>query len=211
MNYRRNLEGFKNPEDIHDNPSMEEIRRELEEFDQFRDCIDPHFEVEALNLEKKELYKRFEKDAIECIKSWKERIERLLKEEDRISDRIDEYLREKGLLLPRFDVYIGQQALDVQRKYHLLNDAELEEEPMIIVFNLPKPLFRFWWKGGAGTWGERSQDTRQMVIEWGRIYRDVIRTVWDMTDYGDTCFERLNPEGVHEEGEYYYLWRLRED
>jgi hypothetical protein len=212
MKHRYNPEGFRNPQDIIDNPSMEELRREFEEFDRFHECIERHFEVEDMSPEMKERYEQFEKDAVECVKAWKERIERLIQEESRISDRIEAYLREKGLLLPKFDVFTGEGADEKLERFQFGSD-ETKDQPdnaMLVVFNTPKPIEQFWWKGGAGDWGDKAQDTRRMVIEWGRIYRDVIKTVWDMTDYGDTYFDRLNPEGVHEEGEYYYVWKIRE-
>lgn len=118
-----------------------------------------------------------------------------------------EYLEKNGLDLPTFDVYTKKQA-DVLLKTFGFSGENITNGNFLIVFNLPKPLSQFWWKGGAELWGNQSNDVRKMVIEWGRIYRLMISTIWDAVDGGRSIMERINPYGVHDPKQYYYLWEM---
>lgn len=81
----------------------------------------------------------------------------------------------------------------------------------LVVFNLPKPLARWWWKGGL-QWGEAGEDLKGMVAEYGDFYRDLLPIIWEAIDgagwSGKLWFDRLNGVGEHDPGKFYYVWEV---
>lgn len=127
------------------------------------------------------------------------------------SVKVVEKTRGTDLLKPRFDVYGKNES----RKF--LDDigypyVQVEDESVLVVFNLPKPLAQFWWKG-VGEWGALDVDIDESAVEWGTMYRELMPVVWDNLDkyqYGRSLvFYRVNDVTDHEPGDYYYIWEVQ--
>jgi len=128
-----------------------------------------------------------------------------------LSEDIFSYLERKEFNLPNFIISYGKDSAT------LLKELDLEgqiynDEGLLIVFQLPKPLAQFWWKGGAESWGEYSEDVSDIVIEWGYFYRELMPVVWEKQGYyeneEDLNFERVNNVGQHDPQKYYYVWEI---
>jgi len=85
-----------------------------------------------------------------------------------------------------------------------------EEESVIVIFQLPKPLKNWWWKGGDHNRQDPDYKKNDIsVVAWGEIYARVLGALWtrlrnDARQH-DLNLNRLNDVGVHTE-DYYYIW-----
>ena len=93
-------------------------------------------------------------------------------------------------------------------------DIETNGQNLLLVFQLPKPLSQFWWKGGADSWGDLSEDVQDTVIEWGHFYRELMPIVWEEQGRHENesglDFQRVNGVGEHDPKKYYYIWEMSE-
>jgi hypothetical protein len=116
------------------------------------------------------------------------------------------------LHMPFFSVKHGEDAKmfleSVDHTDIILNDN------FLLVFDLPKVLNQWWWKGGDFK-ENKGVDLSGMVIEWGDFYRRTLPTVWSEKEkYNDKLYgfrmERINRLGQHEKNKFYYLWKISE-
>jgi len=105
-------------------------------------------------------------------------------------------------------MFEGDSAISKAIEYGL--DKMEDNNGLMIVFNLPKPVGQFWWKGGKGLWGEQAIDVDGKVIEWGFFYRKIMETVWETLGYYESetslNLRRLNAIGDHDPKNFYYVW-----
>ena len=89
-----------------------------------------------------------------------------------------EAIKEKHLS-PNFEIYVAgeRQKILEQLGYE---GFPLEKTSAIVVFNLPKPLAEWWWKGGVDLWGEKGEDVGGKVVEWGYFYRMLMDEIWSV-------------------------------
>ncbi len=132
-----------------------------------------------------------------------------------------QHLKQQELLRP----HIGLMDYAVAKQFlaqHKIFDPHAKDSrdwsgmtPEVFVnFELPKALSQ-WWAKGVGEWGNRGKDLGDMVIEWGKYYREIMPLVWKKMRVGvwsqrDRLFiERLNAQETHVVGEYYNVYVLR--
>lgn len=154
------------------------------------------------------------------------------------SDRVREFLANKRMDQPRVAVYsseafepqldkqmaafgLGQRAInlawddwtrdpDGQRLPESIYEPYIDVErsapgSFVVNFQLPKPLDIFW-----------SKQDESGPISWGALYRRMADVPWNVVHeweqkYGnDFSVRRLNPIGVHENGDdgFYYLFEV---
>lgn len=157
-----------------------------------------------------------------------------------VTEELRAKIKEKGFDTPKFTILHGDYALDFLEDANLASNygyppeitQELRDEhsrvvknenadgvryydvyknSVYVVFNLPKPLAEYWWKGGL-QWGAKGEDMGGMVFEWGNFYRECLPVVWEEQGYeqgeGDLFFERLNRNSQHDPSKYYYVWQV---
>lgn len=206
-------EGIKNPEDIYDQTTFEEIAREIKDirpnvkelFDLDPDLMNPE-QKKCLDRTREfcnELSKNFSADFLSVIEEYQN-------EGRPISQKIIDYLLEKKFDLPEFTILQGQSARELLIGFDL--DSEVEDKELLLVFQLPKPLARFWWKGGANLEGNESRGKEDKVIEWGHFYRELMGGVWHLQGYYENekglDFCRVNDYGEHDPKKFYYVWKM---
>lgn len=122
---------------------------------------------------------------------------------------IFQYARAKGLTMPTFSAMDHRMGNQFTEQHAL---PPLAEGELLLTFQLPKVLAAFWHKG-IGSWGEKGVDTQNMVIEWGRYYRELLPKVWHKIQKAENHKEfqvrRLNPKKEHESKDYYYAWGVK--
>jgi hypothetical protein len=127
------------------------------------------------------------------------------------TERIYQEVLERGYDSPKFTVF-DKTGGDEFLKEIGVND-EVRNGGLMIVFNLPKPLAQWWWKG-EGDWGDLSEEVHGMSTEWGIMYREVLPVIWehkDEVDYNaDSPIElyRINGIGAHDPLKFYYIWEV---
>ena len=89
-----------------------------------------------------------------------------------------------------------------------------EDDDWILVYNLPKPVGQFWKKGSDG-WVEQGTKIEEQIINWGKLYQTITEQIWGLIDiyYNSRGLKltRLNPVGVHEPLNFYYIWKVTVD
>ena len=133
-----------------------------------------------------------------------------------MSDRIKDYLLEKDMLLPRLDICSGEAALSFLQKTNLLDTTKFEVgKDLMLVFQLPKPLAQFWWKGDtSGSSKGVNVDLDGVGVEWGKFYHDIMPIVWEFIGEieceSNVYMVRVNDCGQHDPNLYYYVWKIVE-
>jgi len=154
------------------------------------------------NLVTREIKKRFLSLLKECKNGGRQ-----------VSQRIIDYLVERNLVIPSFEILNGQNASE-RLKDIGLSDEYVEEGSFVLIFQLPKPMAQFWWKGGAESWSSFGVEVDGMVIEWGYFYREIMPIVWGLQGYYENEVElqflRVNEIGQHDPKNYYYVWKIYE-
>lgn len=204
-------DGIKNPEDIYDQPTFEEIRQEIEKK---RPNVRELLDERTLSPEQKACLDKTREFCNELSENFRSEflslLERYRSERRQISQEIVDYLLEKNFDLPQFTVSQGRQANELLADFSL--DAEVKDRNLLLAFQFPKPLAHFWWKGGVDSWGDLGEDMEDRVIEWGHFYRELIREVWNLQgcyeNEENLAFRRLNGIGEHDPGNFYYVWEM---
>ncbi len=187
----RSEEGFRNPNDIYDLTGAKEEKR---------------------NPERMELMQMAREFVADMQKLLKDRLGSLMVEAQKmptpIPPAIIEYMEKTEMNLAQFSMFEGGSAVSKTIEYGL--DKMEDENGLMIVFNLPKAIGQFWWKGGTGLWGEQAVDVDGKVIEWGFFYRKLMDTVWETLGYYEAetplNLRRLNAIGDHDPKNFYYVW-----
>ncbi len=187
----RREEGFRNQNDVYDLTGLREETRNPE------------------RMELKQVVREF---VSEMQKLLKDRLGSLIIESQQsatpIPPEIIAYMEKTGMNTAQFSMFEGDSAISKTVEYGL-DDME-DENGLMIVFNLPKPIGQFWWKGGTGLRGEKAIDVEGKVIEWGFFYRKLMETVWETIGYYESetslVLRRLNAIGDHDPKNFYYVW-----
>lgn len=223
-------EGLKNSADILDTSTFEGIKAEIEaEILGARDFLEiPEISLEEakalpnikedfkdseLSAKRKEIVGEIRKFCAELSIRFGEKFLLLLdqyqKEKQRIPKQIIDYLKKHDFDLPTCSIKCGEKAEEALEDFGL--SSYLEEGSFLIIFQLPKPLAQYWWKGGVGIWGDKSKDVGD-AIEWGEFYRKLMPSVWETRKFysneKDLEFRTINDMGQHDPKKYYYVWEV---
>ncbi len=130
-----------------------------------------------------------------------------------IPDRTLTYLEESGLTDPNFKFRLGAEADILLGELGLgTGKPEISSDNGVLVFNLPKPLAKFWWKSDSLPGLASHRKPLGSVIEWGGIYYDLMPIVWNITEEFELgnhlIFDRINGLGQHVPDSYYYVWKV---
>lgn len=120
-------------------------------------------------------------------------------------DKTLEKIMERGFDVPEFSIYGSQAARSFLQEQNELGIEEFSDNFMVN-FQLPRPLAKFWYKGGGGS---KSQPVKEGEIEWGHFYRMCMPVIYsgvDRTEMSGLFLNRLNQFGQHDPKNYYYLW-----
>ncbi len=212
------LEGFKNSDDVlgecildfetfyNIKYNIREISPNIEELSDEK-VLDAKMKRSLFKIRKfcKELTKEFRDTFLMLLDQY--RYERRY-----ISQRIIDYLLEKEFILPKFKIAYGRKIPELMKYINL--KYEHHSSDILLVFQLPKPLAQFWWKGGAYSWGSLAEDMEDIVIEWGHFYRELMPVVWELQGFYENevglYFCRVNRVGEHDPKKYYYVWIVGE-
>ncbi len=209
----RRLEGLRNPEDIWDIEIFDDIRGEIEKVSlNIRELVEEH----KLDAETKRCLDKTRTFCNELSEKFRQTflilLEEYRNERRKISQKIVDYLLEKKFDLPNFTIAHGNKAQKLLEEYGF--DIKNNGKNLLLVFQLPKPLSQFWWKGGVDSWGDLSEDVQDTVIEWGHFYRELMPVVWEEQGYHENehglVFNRINGIGDHDPKKYYYIWEMSE-
>jgi len=209
----RQLEGLKNSEDLWDTATFDDIKQTI---DQLSPNTKELVSEEELSAEMKRCLKKTRAFCSELSDDFKQtflsRLDQYRRERRQIAPKIVEYLLEKNFVLPNFTIASQEQAQALLEEYGYV--GEMNEQKLLLVFNLPKPLAHFWWKGGADSWGDLAEDIHDTAIEWGHFYRELMPVVWETQGRHENenglDFYRVNGTGEHDPKKYYYIWEISE-
>lgn len=121
------------------------------------------------------------------------------------TDTMLQKMMERGYDVPDFSIYGSQAAQDFLSEQDELGINGYSDN-FLVNFQLPKPLARFWYKGGSGS---RSVPVKDGEIEWGHFYRLAMPVIYsgiDKAQMSGLHLNRLNQFGQHDPKKYYYLW-----
>lgn len=121
------------------------------------------------------------------------------------TDKIMQKMIERGYDVPDFSIYGSQAAQEFLSDRKELGIDSFSDN-FAVNFQLPKPLARFWYKGGGGS---KSIPVKEGEIEWGHFYRMAMPAIYSGVDKAgmqNLYLNRLNQFGQHDPKEYYYLW-----
>ncbi len=210
----KKLEGAENSEDIWDIYEFDKIKNQIEKQTSFniKELIDKDESI----VEFQECLSKTRSFCDEVSKDFKQQFLCLLdqyrKERRQIPQKIIDYLSEKDFIFPNFIIAVREQAQKLLEEYGF--QEEINNQDLLLVFQLPKPLAKFWWKGGADSWGGESIDIEDRAIEWGHFYRELLPIIWETQgryeDEKGLDFYRINEIGEHDPEKYYYIWKMSE-
>lgn len=113
----------------------------------------------------------------------------------------------RGHDTPSFTIYGKKAGEDfIENTCSELGIEGFESNDMVLNFNLPDILGRFWYRGGVGA---KSQPVPEGAIEWGHFYRSGMPAIWRSIDAAPRkglFLDRLNAFGQHDYKKYYYLY-----
>ncbi len=119
----------------------------------------------------------------------------------------------RGYDLPQFSIKQGESARAfLESTGNLSGTSSLLKDSVLLIFNLPRPIARFWYKGGQDSWGEGAQKVDPNNIEWGHFYREIMDTVWEgvgVEEFKGLAFQRINDLSDHKLQKYYYIWAVK--
>ncbi len=121
------------------------------------------------------------------------------------TDEIIQKMMDRGYDVPDFSIYGAESAQEFFNTNSELGITEYGQN-FLVNFNLPKPLGRFWYKGGNGS---KSVPVPEGAVEWGHFYRTTMPAIWNSVDKAAMSglhLNRINEFGQHDPLNYYYLW-----
>ena len=117
----------------------------------------------------------------------------------------------RGHDTPSFTIYGKEAGEDfIENTCSELGIEGFESNGMVLNFNLPDILGRFWYRGGVGA---KAQPVPEGAIEWGHFYRSGMPAIWRSVDAAPIkglFLDRLNAFGQHDYKKYYYLYDAME-
>ncbi|HWQ40601.1 MAG TPA: hypothetical protein VN456_01025, partial [Desulfosporosinus sp.] len=121
------------------------------------------------------------------------------------TDKMIQKMMERGYDVPDFSIHGSQSAQEFLSQREELGIDSFGDN-FLVNFQLPKPLAKFWYKGGNGS---KSQPVKDGEIEWGHFYRMAMPMIYngvDRVSMQGLYLNRLNQFGQHDPKKYYYLW-----
>jgi len=123
----------------------------------------------------------------------------------KFTDKMMQKMMERSYDLPDFSLYGSQAAEEFLSKQQELGIDGFSDN-FLVNFQLPRPLAKFWYKGGNGS---KSVPVKEGEIEWGHFYRMCMPVIYsgvDRSQMSGLYLNRLNQFGQHDPKKYYYLW-----
>ncbi len=123
----------------------------------------------------------------------------------KFTDKMMQKMMERSYDVPDFSIYGSQAAQEFLSQQPELGIDGFSDN-FLVNFQLPKPLARFWYKGGSGS---KSQPVKEGEIEWGHFYRMAMPVIYsgvDRAGMSGLYLNRLNGFGQHDPKKYYYLY-----
>ncbi|MBU2407008.1 MAG: hypothetical protein KJ760_19645 [Proteobacteria bacterium] len=123
----------------------------------------------------------------------------------KFTDKMMQKMMERGYDLPDFSLYGSRAAEEFLSKQQELGIDGFSDN-FLVNFQLPRPLAKFWYKGGNGS---KSVPIKEGEIEWGHFYRMCMPVIYsgvDRSQMSGLYLNRLNQFGQHDPKKYYYLW-----
>lgn len=130
------------------------------------------------------------------------------------SQEMMERMIEKGYDLPQLKILSDEFAQRFLDETDINTGHPVGDDSLLVIFNLPKPMGRFWYKGGEDYWGddkEKEEIDRSKNVAWGDFYRKSAPVIWNIDndmDEKDIKVNRLNLAGQHDPKKYYYIWEV---
>ena len=121
------------------------------------------------------------------------------------TDKMIQKMMERGYDVPDFSIHGSQSAQEFLSQRTELGIDSFNDN-FLVNFQLPKPLAKFWYKGGNGS---KSVPVKDGEIEWGHFYRMCMPIIYngvDRSQMSGLYLNRLNSFGQHDPKKYYYLW-----
>ena len=123
------------------------------------------------------------------------------------TDKMMQKMILRGHDTPSFTIYGKEAGEDfIENTCSELGIEGFKSNGMVLNFNLPDILGRFWYRGGVGA---KAQSVPEGAIEWGHFYRSGMPAIWrsvDMAPRKGLFLDRLNAFGQHDYKKYYYLY-----
>ncbi|MBI2459415.1 MAG: VWA domain-containing protein [Parcubacteria group bacterium] len=123
----------------------------------------------------------------------------------KFTDKMMQKMIERSYDLPDFSLYGSRAADEFLSKQQELGIDGFSDN-FLVNFQLPRPLAKFWYKGGNGS---KSVPVKEGEIEWGHFYRMCMPVIYNGVDRAQMSglyLNRLNQFGQHDPKKYYYLW-----
>ncbi|MBI4812281.1 hypothetical protein HY798_02420 [Candidatus Falkowbacteria bacterium] len=123
----------------------------------------------------------------------------------KFTDKMMQKMMERSYDLPDFSLYGSRAADEFLSKQQELGINGFSDN-FLVNFQLPRPLAKFWYKGGNGS---KSVPVKEGEIEWGHFYRMCMPVIYsgvDRAQMSGLYLNRLNQFGQHDPKKYYYLW-----
>ncbi len=124
------------------------------------------------------------------------------------TDKLFQRIKEKRLDVPAFTIYASKAGNSFLSNQLEFKGESIMDDNFMVNFQLPKPLSKFWYKGGNG---KKSVPVKDGEIEWGYFYRMGMPAIWKSTGKAvrkGLVFDRINNYGQHDPQKYYYLWEI---
>jgi len=127
---------------------------------------------------------------------------------------MEQKMKERGYDLPRFTIKNGKAAQQFIEEIGESRWWEPRDDTVLLVYDLPPPLSRFWNRGTTNSEDEQLVEVGEGEVEWGYFYREVTPVIWGNVGFeaneGDLTFDRINGTGQHGPLKYYYVWEVSE-
>lgn len=137
--------------------------------------------------------------------------ERQQVEGSKLTPTLVQRMQELELDVPKFEIYIGDARIEFVDSLGFERRWYFETDSVVVLFDFPKVLSQFWWKGGAGE-PDPKKRVEKMAVEWRQFYTALTPTVWRATEQEaeDAGFDfwRINPTATHTPRQYYYIWEV---
>lgn len=140
-------------------------------------------------------------------------IEEYRKTNPKFARLIEDKMKLEGYLFPRLTIYHREDAQSFVDGLGRKTPTKIDDEDFVLAFNFPRPIARFWYKGGRQFGGGIIKDVPKDEIEWGYFYRGMVEVVQEwLHNYHSTHYglkiERLSLPGDHNKDKYYYVFRI---
>lgn len=164
----------------------------------------------SLDEEQLELLNKLREFAQNTSKTYRKMMRLLMKGYQRhnpqFTERIFQEMMLRGYDLPAFTIYSPEAAAQFLSDQPELGVGAVHSGTFLLNFNLPRPIGRFWYRGGNG---KLSKPVNEGEIEWGHFYRSSMPAIWNSVDLAfinRLFLDRINQFGQHNHNSYYYLW-----